>query len=116
VKRLEPGESTGYGRRFVAQRPTWIGIVPVGYADGFRRDLTGTEILVDGERRNVVGTISMDALAVELDDERPVGTPVTLIGDGVLIEDHARVAGTIGYEIATGLDSSAVRAERVVLG
>src|SRR4029450_12435106 len=42
VKRLEPGESAGYGRRFVADRPTWIGIVPVGYADGFRRDLTGT--------------------------------------------------------------------------
>ena len=116
VKRLEPGESTGYGRRFVADRPTWIGIVPVGYADGFRRDLTGTEILVDGERRNVVGTISMNALAVELGAERPVDTPVTLIGDGVLIEDHARVAGTIGYEIATGLDSNAVRAERVVLG
>ena len=116
VKRLEPGESTGYGRRFVADRPTWIGIVPVGYADGFRRDLTGTEILVDGERRNVVGTISMDALAVQLDGERPVGTPVTLIGDGVLVEDHARIAGTIGYEIATGLDTSAVRAERMVVG
>ena len=116
VKRLEPGESTGYGRRFVAERPTWIGIVPVGYADGFRRDLSGTEILVGGERRNVVGTISMDALAVDLGHEQPLGTPVTLIGDGVLIEDHARVAGTIGYEIATGLDSSAVRAERMVVG
>ena len=46
-----PGESTGYGRRFVAERDTWIGILPVGYADGFRRDLTGTEVLVDGERR-----------------------------------------------------------------
>ena len=42
VKLLQPGESTGYGRRFVAERPTWIGLVPVGYADGFRRDLTGT--------------------------------------------------------------------------
>ena len=67
--------STGYGRRFVADRPTWIGIVPVGYADGFRRDMTGTEILVEGRRRRVVGTISMDALAVELDErlarERP---------------------------------------------
>src|SRR5919204_4514566 len=41
VKRLEPGESTGYGRRFVAQAPTWIGHVPVGYGDGFRRDMTG---------------------------------------------------------------------------
>ena len=116
VKRLEPDESTGYGRRFVAERPTWIGIVPVGYADGFRRDLTGTEVAVDGERREVVGTVSMDALAVELDRELPEGTPVTLIGDGVLIEDHARVADTIGYEIATGLDSRDPRARRVVVG
>ena len=112
-KQLGPGQSTGYGRRFVAEKPTWIGIVPVGYADGFRRDMTGTEVLVDGERRPVVGTISMDALAVELDGPVPAGTPVTLVGRGVLIEDHARVADTIAYEIATGLNSRSGRARRV---
>jgi alanine racemase len=116
VKRLEPGQSTGYGRRFVAERPTWIGIVPVGYADGFRRDLTDTEVVVEGERRRVVGTISMDALAVELDRELPEGVAVTLVGDGVLVEEHARVAGTIGYEIVTGLDMRPGRAERMVRG
>ena len=115
VKRLEPGESAGYGRRFVADRATWIGIVPVGYADGFRRDLSGTEVLVDGERRRVAGTISMDALAVVLDRELPSGTPVTLVGDGVLVEDHARVAETIGYEIATGFNSGSGRAMRVAV-
>ena len=73
VKLLQPGESTGYGRTFVADAPTWIGIVPVGYADGFRRDLTGTEVLVAGDRRRVVGTVSMDAFAVELDRELSVG-------------------------------------------
>jgi alanine racemase len=116
VKQLQPGESTGYGRRFVAEQPTWIGIVPVGYADGFRRDMTGTDVLVDGEPRRVVGTVSMDALAVELDREQPVGTPVTLIGDGLLIERHAAQAGTIGYEIACGINSSPERASRRVLG
>src|SRR5207247_1148439 len=110
VKVLEPGESTGYDRRFVAERPTWIGIVPVGYADGFRRDLTGTEVLVDGERRRVVGTVSMDAFAVELGRELPLGTPVTLVGDGITLDAHARVAGTIGYELACGLDTSPTRA------
>ena len=64
VKLLQAGESTGYRRRFVAERPTWIGLVPVGYADGFRRDLTGTRVLVDGEPAEVVGTISMDSFAV----------------------------------------------------
>jgi alanine racemase len=113
VKHLAVGESTGYGRRFVAEKPTWIGIVPVGYADGFRRDMTGTEVLVEGARRRVVGTISMDALAVELDRQLPAGTPVTLVGDGILIEDHARVADTIGYEIATGLNTRSGRARRV---
>jgi alanine racemase len=115
VRLLQPGESTGYGRRFMAERPTWIGIVPVGYADGFRRDMTGTEVLVDGERRRAVGTVSMDAFAVELDGELPVGTPVTIVGDGLLIERHAEVAGTIGYEIACGINSEATRARRVVV-
>jgi alanine racemase len=115
VKQLAPGESTGYGRRFVAERPTWIGIVPVGYADGFRRGLTGTEIRVAGEPRRVVGTISMDAFAVELDRELPVGTPVTLLGHGVLAEDHARVAGTINYELVCGIDSDPLRARRTVV-
>jgi alanine racemase len=115
VKRLEPGESTGYGRRYVADRATWIGIVPVGYADGFRRDMTGSEVLVDGRRRRVVGTISMDALAVLLDSELPTGAPVTLVGDGIRIEEHAGVAGTIGYEIATGLNTRSGRARRVAV-
>jgi alanine racemase len=115
VRRLEPGESTGYGRRFLAEQATWIGIVPVGYGDGFRRDMTGTEVRVGGEPRRVVGTVSMDALAVELDRELPVGTPVTLVGHGVLVEDHSRVAETINYELVCGIDTSPSRTRRVVL-
>jgi alanine racemase len=116
VKLLQPGESTGYGRRWIAERPTWIGIVPVGYADGFRRDLTGTEVQVEGERRRVVGTVSMDAFAVELDRELSVGTPVTLLGGGITADAHARVAGTIGYELVTGIGGLAARGRRVVIG
>ena len=115
VKRLEPGESTGYGRRFVAEEPTWIGIVPVGYADGFRRDLTGTTVLVEGEARKVLGTVSMDSFAVELGDDVPLGTPVVLVGRGVTLEAHARVAGTINYELATGISSDPRRTRRVVI-
>lgn len=115
VKLLQPGESTGYGRRYVAERPTWIGIVPVGYADGFRRDLTGTHVGVAGERRQVVGTVSMDAFAVELEHRLPVGTPVTLLGEGIAAEAHARVAGTITYELVTGINRSPERARRQVV-
>ena len=115
VKLLPVSHSTGYGREFVAEHDTWIGIVPVGYGDGFRRDLSGTEVRVAGELRRVVGRVSMDALAVELDRELPVGSPVVLIGRGVPIEAHARVAGTIGYELATGINSAPTRARRVVL-
>ncbi len=115
VKLLQPGRSTGYGRRFVADRPTWIGLVPVGYADGFRRDLTGTEVLVDGAARKVIGTVSMDSFAVELDREVPAGTPVTLLGDGLLAEAHARVAGTINYELVTAVSSDPRRTRREVL-
>jgi alanine racemase len=115
VKRLESGESTGYGRRFTAERPTWIGIVPVGYADGFRRDFTGTEVRVAGEPRRVVGVVSMDAFAVELDREEPVGAPVTILGQGVLAEAHARVAGTINYELTSLVNTDPRRARRVVV-
>lgn len=115
VKLLRAGQSTGYGREFVAERDTWIGIVPVGYADGFRRDMSGTQVRVAGEPRRVVGRVSMDALAVELEAMLPVATPVVLVGRGVPMEEHARVAGTIGYEIATGINSDPTRARRVVL-
>ena len=115
VRQLQPGQSTGYGRRFLAERQTWIGIVPVGYADGFRRGLTGTEVRVAGEPCRVVGTISMDAFAVELDRELPIGTPVTLLGPGVQAEAHARVAGTIAYELVTGISRSSERSCRVTL-
>jgi alanine racemase len=112
---LRPGESTGYGRRFTADRDTWIGIVPVGYADGFRRDLTGTHVRVGGELRQVVGTVSMDAFAVELAERVPIGAPVVLVGPGVPMEAHARVAGTISYELASRIESRPGRARRTVV-
>ena len=115
VKQLPAGYSTGYNRRFIAPEPTWVGIVPVGYADGFRRNLTGTEVRVAGELRPVVGTVSMDAFAVQLDRQLPVGTPVTIVGHGVPLESHARVAGTITYELACGLNTRPERARRTVV-
>jgi alanine racemase len=113
VKELQPGESTGYGRRFVAGERTWVAIVPVGYADGFRRDLTGTTVLVSGERARVVGSVSMDAFAVALPGPVERGTPVTLVGGGIALEDHARVADTIAYELACTI-GGAGRSTRVV--
>jgi alanine racemase len=114
-KLLRAGESTGYGRRFVAERDTWIGIVPVGYADGFRRDLEGTDLYVDGERRRVIGAVSMDATAVELDRDLMPGTPVQIVGPDIPVEEHARRADTIGYELVTRFNSSPTRARRVVM-
>jgi alanine racemase len=70
---------------------------------------------VGGSRRRVVGTVTMDSFAVELEDE-PEGTPVTLVGDGILAEEHARVLGTINYEVATGIRATPGRAERRVVG
>ncbi len=115
VKQLQQGESTGYGRRFIAEEPTWIGIVPIGYGDGFSRDLTGTEVRVAGEPQSVIGTVSMDSFAVRLDRELPIGTPVVLLGHGMLAEAHARVAGTINYELVCRIESGPLRARRTVI-
>ncbi|MEO8290887.1 MAG: alanine racemase [Gaiellaceae bacterium] len=110
---LAPGESTGYGRRFVAREATKVGLVPVGYGDGFRRGLTGAEVLVAGARKRVLGTVSMDSFAVELGPSG-AGEPVTLIGDGLLAEEHARHLGTLNYEITCGIVSDPARADRRV--
>jgi alanine racemase len=115
AKPRRAGESTGYGRRFVAERETRIGLVPVGYGDGFRRGFSGTAVLVGGNRRPVLGTISMDSFAVELEDE-PEGAEVTLIGDGLLADEHAKRLGTINYEITTGIVSDPRRATRRTVG
>jgi len=72
-------------------------------------------VRVGDDLRTVVGAISMDSFAVELPAELPVGTPVTLIGDGVLADDHARVAGTISYELVCGIGSRPLRARRSVV-
>jgi alanine racemase len=114
AKTLPPGASTGYGRRFVAERETRIGLVPVGYADGFRRGLTGTHVVVAGARRRVVGTVSMDSFAVELGEEAE-GARVTLVGPGVSVEEHAAHLGTINYEITCGIARDPRRTEVVVL-
>lgn len=115
AKTLAAGGSTGYGRNFTAERETRIGLVPVGYGDGFRRGLTGTEVLVSGKRRRVVGTVSMDSFAVELGDEEEEGAPVTLVGDGLFVEEHARVLGTINYEVTCGIVADPRRAVRTVV-
>lgn len=123
VKLLQPGESAGYGRRFIATEPTWIGLVPVGYADGVPRILSGqADVLVRGRRRRVAATISMDQLTFVIGRERDVelGDPVTLIGrdgaDAVTAEEWARLAGTINYEVVTGLEPRPWRVDHVFTG
>jgi alanine racemase len=115
VKLLRPGESTGYGRRFIAEQPTWIGIVPVGYGDGFQRALSGTTVRVAGQPALVVGSVSMDSFTVELERELPLGTPVVIVGHGLSLDQHARHAGTISYELSTGIETRPARARRLVV-
>ena len=109
VKPIAIGESAGYGRRFIARAPTWIGTVPVGYGDGVRRALTNDcDVLVGGRRVPLVGTVSMDNITVDLGPAPPPrGTEVVLIGaqggERILAEELAERLGTINYEVATGI-------------
>jgi alanine racemase len=110
LRRIEPGESVGYGRRWRAQEPTWVGTVPVGYGDGWRRALTNDcDVLIRGRRHPLVGTVSMDNVTVSLgpDPQAEVGDEVVLIGaqgdERILAEEVARRLGTINYEVTTGL-------------
>jgi alanine racemase len=116
VKPARAGDSAGYGRRFTAPRDTWIATLPIGYADGIRRALTNNcDILIDGRRYPLVGTVSMDNVTVDLGpDPGPVlGEVATIIGpDGAerqTAEDLARRIGTINYEILTGISQRVPR-------
>ncbi len=110
VKPARAGDSVGYGRRFVAERDTWIGTLPIGYGDGVRRALTNNcDVLVRGRRYPLVGTVSMDNITIDLGPD-PVAQPgdeAILIGqDGPerqTAEQLARRIGTINYEVVCGI-------------
>ena len=119
VKRFARGESAGYGRSWRAPEPTWVGVVPVGYGDGWRRGLSNNaEVLVGGRRRPLVGTVSMDNVTVDLGPEPEVeeGAEAVLIGgqgqERILCEEVARRLHTINYEITCGLLPRVPRAHR----
>ena len=110
VRRLEAGESAGYGRRWRAEEATWLATVPIGYGDGWRRALTNDcDVLIRGRRHPLAGTVSMDNVTVALgaDTDVEVGDEVVLIGtqgdERILAEEVARRLGTINYEVTTGL-------------
>ncbi len=122
VKRCEAGQSAGYGRRFVAERDTWLGVLPIGYGDGWRRGCSNNaDVLIAGRRHPVVGTVSMDNITVDLGpdtSEGLLGEEAILIGstaiaatarDGapgaerITAEDVARRLGTINYEVTCAL-------------
>ena len=112
VKAVAPGESVGYGRRFVASEETYVATIPIGYGDGVRRGLGNNgEVSIGGERYPIVGTVSMDNLTVDVGDEPvvAVGDEVVLIGDGLLAEEVARRLDTINYEVTCGLSARVPR-------
>ena len=106
VKRLRAGSPVGYGGAWTSPRDTTLGIVAAGYGDGYTRYIpSGTPVLVNGRRVPVAGRISMDMTAVDLgpDADDRVGDPVLLWGEGLPVEEVARCADTISYQLVTGV-------------
>jgi alanine racemase len=105
-RQIAAGESVGYGAAFTADRVLRMGVVACGYADGYPRHApTGTPVLVAGKRTRTLGRVSMDMLSVDLTDvpEAQVGSRVVLWGEGLPVEEVARAAGTISYELLCAL-------------
>jgi len=111
VKACRIGQSAGYGRRFIAEHDTKLAVLPIGYGDGFRRGLSNNaDVLIDGRRWPLVGTVSMDNLTVELGPGRvgePVGHEAVLIGtqgeERITAEELAARLQTINYEVTCAL-------------
>jgi alanine racemase len=117
VKHVAPGESAGYGRRFVAREPTQLATLPIGYGDGWRRALTNNaDVLIGGRRFPLAGTVSMDNVTVDvgLDSGVSVGDEAVLIGaqgpERILAEEVARRLDTINYEVTCALTPRVIRA------
>ncbi len=99
---IEPGEAVGYGQAFVADRRTRVGLVAVGYADGYPRTIAeGTTVCINGRLVKTIGRVSMDMLTVDLTDHSDIGpgSQVELWGTQVSVESVAAAAGTIPYEL-----------------
>jgi alanine racemase len=121
LREVGVGDTVGYNATFVAERPMRLALVPVGYADGLRRELSSTNsqaggwMMLHGKRAAMVGRVSMNLTVVDVTEIPSVhiGDEVVVLGDGVTAEDHARLAGTIAYEIVCGVraDSRLVHAE-----
>lgn len=106
VCELKAGDAVGYGATFRAERAMRIGTVACGYADGYPRHApTGTPILVEGQRTRTLGRVSMDMLAVDLSDlpAAQIGSRVVLWGEGLPVDEVARAAGTVSYELLCAL-------------
>jgi alanine racemase len=119
IRNIEKGETVGYGGTWTARRPTRLAIAAVGYADGYLRagssndGTRGAEVIVAGKRCPIAGRISMDLIAVDVTDlEKNAarrGHMVTLIGEGITVDELAHHFGTIGYEVLTSLGARYAR-------
>jgi alanine racemase len=113
IRNVERGETVGYGGTWSARRPTRLAIISVGYADGYFRAASsndgtrGADVIVAGKRCPVAGRISMDLIAIDITDLPPSavrrGHMVTLLGEGITVDELAHHFGTIGYEVLTSL-------------
>jgi alanine racemase len=113
IRNIDRGETVGYGGTWTARRPTRLAIIAAGYADGYFRAASandgtrGAEVVVAGKRCPIAGRISMDLIAVDITDldknAARRGHMVTLIGEGITVDELAHHFGTIGYEVLTSL-------------
>ncbi|MFB1051760.1 alanine racemase [Paraliobacillus sp. JSM ZJ581] len=104
VKQVPAGRSISYGATYTTDKPEWIGTIPLGYADGIDRRLTGMDVLIKGRKLPIVGKICMDQCMIKLDQSYAIGTQVTLIGkqfdEEITMDEIAERLETINYEIA----------------
>lgn len=113
VKHVSKGTKVSYGATYETADDEWIGTVPIGYADGWIRRLSGSDVLIDGQRVPIIGRICMDQLMVKLPSEKAVGTKVTLIGrqgsECITVDEVAKRLETINYEVTCSITSRVPR-------
>ena len=115
LRDIHPGDTVGYNAIFSAQHPMRLALLPIGYADGLRRELSASNalpggwVMVQGRRAPIVGRVSMNLTIADVTHlpGLSVGDEAAVLGDGITADDHARLAHTIAYEVLCGIRPSA---------
>lgn len=109
INNIKKDEFVGYDAKYIADKECKVGVIPVGYADGFIKQNEGREVIINNKRYKIIGNICMDMTMIEIDNNVEINDEVILFGENIEIEEVAKYIDTISYEIFCSINDRVTR-------